>query len=45
MYHSQVKHIDYAAKIASLNEYRGMTVNKKSIEAYFILNVDDFNDI
>ena len=40
-YCSQVKHIDYAKKILALNEYRGLAVGKKSIEAYFILNIQD----
>ena len=45
MYHSQIKHIDYATKITALNEYRGMTVNKESIEAYFIMSVENFEEI
>ncbi|WP_415406725.1 PIG-L deacetylase family protein [Sulfurovum sp. CS9] len=39
MYHSQVKHIDYATKIGALNEYRGVMVTKKSIEVYMIVKV------
>lgn len=39
MYHSQVKHIDYSTKIGALNEYRGIMVNKKSIEVYMIVKV------
>jgi len=39
MYHSQVKNIDYATKISALNEYRGMMVDKKSIEAYMIIKI------
>jgi len=42
MYHSQIKHIDYATKITSLNEYRGMIASKKSVEAYFVIRVEDF---
>jgi hypothetical protein len=45
MYYSQIKHIDYATKITALNEYRGMTVNKKSIEAYFEIKMKDFAQI
>jgi|SaaInl8_200m_RNA_FD_contig_91_134993_length_5554_multi_5_in_0_out_0_3 LmbE family N-acetylglucosaminyl deacetylase len=45
MYHSQIKHIDYAGKITALNEYRGMIASKKSVEAYFILSVEDFESI
>jgi len=45
MYHSQIKHIDYATKIFALNEYRGMTVDKHSIECYFIMDMKDLGDI
>lgn len=45
MYHSQIKHIDYATKISALNEYRGMTVNKYSIECYCIMNIQDLQGL
>lgn len=45
MYYSQIKHVDYANKITALNEYRGMIVNKKSVEAYFIINVEYLENI
>jgi len=45
MYHSQIKHIDYAEKILSLNQYRGMIAGKNSIEAYFILDIKSFSSI
>lgn len=45
MYHSQVKHIDYANKITALNEYRGISVNKNSIETYFEIKMKDFYEL
>lgn len=39
---SQVKHIDYAYRIDSLNIYRGIAVEKSAVEAYLVLSVDDF---
>jgi LmbE family N-acetylglucosaminyl deacetylase len=39
---SQIKHIDYAHRIDSLNIYRGIAVEKSAVEAYLVLSVDDF---
>jgi len=44
MYHSQVKHINYADKISSLNNYRGMIASKEYIEGYLIMNIKDLEE-
>jgi LmbE family N-acetylglucosaminyl deacetylase len=44
-YVSQTKFIDYASRIIALNHYRGMTVNKKYVEAYCVLDVHAFRKI
>jgi len=45
MYSSQIKHIDYATKILSLNKYRGIMVGKNSIECYFVITIQDIIDL
>lgn len=42
LYKSQIKELDYADRILALNKYRGMTVNKKSVEAFTILDIKQF---
>lgn len=42
LYKSQTKKINYADRILALNKYRGMTVNKKSVEAFTLLDIKQF---
>lgn len=39
---SQIKHIDYASRIQGLHVYRGIAVGKGAVEAYLVLDVQDF---
>jgi LmbE family N-acetylglucosaminyl deacetylase len=39
---SQTKQIDYAHRIDCLHVYRGISVGKPAVEAYLVLNVEDF---
>lgn len=39
---SQIKHIDYASRIHGLHVYRGIAVGKGAVEAYLVLDVEDF---
>lgn len=41
-FESQIKHIDYASRIHGLHVYRGIAVGKAAVEAYLVLDVDDF---
>jgi N-acetylglucosamine malate deacetylase 1 len=41
-FQSQIKQIDYASRIQGLHLYRGIAVGKGAVEAYLVLNVDDF---
>lgn len=39
---SQTKQIDYAHRIDCLHVYRGISVGKPAVEAYLVVNVEDF---
>lgn len=39
---SQIKQIDYASRIQGLHVYRGIAVGKAAVEAYLVLDVEDF---
>lgn len=39
---SQIKQIDYARRIYGLHVYRGIAVGQEAVEAYLVLDVDDF---
>lgn len=39
---SQIKQIDYASRIHGLHVYRGIAVGKGAVEAYLVLDVEDF---
>lgn len=41
-FQSQVKQIDYASRIHGLHVYRGIAVGKGAVEAYLVLDVEDF---
>jgi len=41
-FQSQIKQIDYASRIYGLHVYRGIAVNKSAVEAYLVLDVEDF---
>jgi len=45
IYKSQIKFINYAEKIVSLNKYRGISVGKEYIEAFCVLDIKEFEEL
>ncbi|MCI4411328.1 MAG: PIG-L family deacetylase [Thiotrichales bacterium] len=41
-FRSQLRQIDYTARIDGLHTYRGISVGKPAVEAYLVLDVQDF---
>lgn len=41
-FHSQIRQIDYTARIDGLHVYRGISVGKPAVEAYLVLDAEDF---